>query len=157
MRVPGEGVLSEHFPQTLAALTLMSGRPNHTPNVIDFQVGARLRGRRKQLEMTQAHLGGALGITFQQIQKYERGANRVSASTLYEIATILEVDIGYFFEDAKPLKRGANADEDPIRAFVLSREGPELAQLFQIIGGGGRKAILELARAMAEAAEGKAS
>ena len=124
MRVPGEGVLSEHFPQTLAALTLMSGRPNHTPNVIDFQVGARLRTRRKQLGMTQSHLGEALGITFQQIQKYERGANRVSASTLYEIATILEVDIGYFFEGAKPLKRGASADEDPIRAFVLSREGP---------------------------------
>ena len=130
----------------------MSGRPNHAPNVIDFQVGARLRGRRKQLGMTQSNLAEALGVTFQQVQKYERGANRVSASTLYELAGALGVDIGYFFEDAKPLERAADVDDDPMRAFVLSREGPELAQHFRVIGSKERKALLELARAMAEAA-----
>lgn len=129
----------------------MSGRPNHAPNVIDFQVGARLRGRRKQLGMTQSHLAEALGVTFQQVQKYERGANRVSASTLYELAATLGVDIAYFFEDAKPLERAADVEDDPMRAFVLSREGPELAQHFQVLGAKERKAILELARAMAEA------
>lgn len=129
----------------------MSGRPNHAPSVIDFQVGARLRGRRKQLGMTQSHLAEALGVTFQQVQKYERGANRVSASTLYELAGALGVDIGYFFEDAKPLERAADVEDDPMRAFVLSREGPELAQHFEVIGPKARKALLELARSMAEA------
>lgn len=102
--------------------------------------------------MTQSNLAEALGVTFQQVQKYERGANRVSASTLYELAGALGVDIGYFFEDTKPLERAADVDDDPMRAFVLSREGPELAQHFQVIGSKERKAILELARAMAEAA-----
>jgi transcriptional regulator with XRE-family HTH domain len=135
-----------------ATIEGMSGRPNHAPNVIDIQVGERLRSRRKQLGMTQSHLAGALGVTFQQVQKYERGANRVSASTLYEMAAALGVDIAYFFEELRPLQRAADVEDDPMRAFVLSHEGPELAQHFKVLGPKERRAILDVARAMAEAA-----
>ena len=65
---------------------------------VDRHVGLRIRMRRKELGITQEGLGGALGLTFQQVQKYERGANRVSASKLYEIAKSLRTGIGYFFE-----------------------------------------------------------
>ncbi|MGC6484101.1 MAG: helix-turn-helix domain-containing protein [Candidatus Puniceispirillales bacterium] len=70
---------------------------NH--NAIDVHVGSRIRKRRTLLGMSQEQLGRALEITFQQVQKYERGANRVSASRLWDISQILDVDIGYFFED----------------------------------------------------------
>ena len=66
---------------------------------VDVHVGARLRFKRKLLGLSQTALGNALGLTFQQIQKYENGANRVSASRLYQAASILEVPITFFFED----------------------------------------------------------
>ncbi len=84
---------------------------------VDAHVGKRVRERRKALGMSQAKLGNALGITFQQVQKYEIGINRVSASRLWDIANILEVDFGHFFEGiqkrakpkAKPRKRSTAA------------------------------------------------
>lgn len=69
-----------------------------TPHPIDIHVGRRVRSRRKQLGLSQERLAEALGLTFQQVQKYERGANRVSASKLYGIACELQVPIGYFYE-----------------------------------------------------------
>jgi transcriptional regulator with XRE-family HTH domain len=68
------------------------------PNPIDLHVGARLRLRRKQLKLSQAALGNAIGVTFQQSQKYENGKNRISASTLYRCAEILDVQPNYFFD-----------------------------------------------------------
>ena len=67
------------------------------PNPIDVHVGSRIRLRRTMLGMSQEKLGESLGITFQQIQKYEKGTNRVSCSRLYEISQILDVPITYFF------------------------------------------------------------
>lgn len=69
------------------------------PDVIDVHVGKRLRLRRMLLNMTQEQLASVVGVAFQQIQKYERGANRVSASRLYDIARALAVDVSFFFED----------------------------------------------------------
>jgi transcriptional regulator with XRE-family HTH domain len=66
--------------------------------VIDEHVGRRLRRRRRLVGLTQAELGAAIGVRFQQIQKYECAANKISASRLYELAHKLEVDVGYFFE-----------------------------------------------------------
>ncbi len=66
---------------------------------VDGHVGRRVRERRREIGMTLAKLGNALGVTFQQVQKYEVGLNRVSASRLWDIAKALEVDVGYFFED----------------------------------------------------------
>src|SRR5271154_3361246 len=68
------------------------------PNPIDVHVGLQVRLRRKELKISQEKLADALGLTFQQVQKYERGANRISASKLYEIARTLQVPIGWFFE-----------------------------------------------------------
>lgn len=69
------------------------------PHPVDYYVGRRLRSRRTMLGMSQENLGMAVGVTFQQIQKYERGLNRIGASRLYEFARILDVTVSYFFED----------------------------------------------------------
>ena len=68
---------------------------------VDAHVGKRVRERRREIGMSQEKLGNALGIAFQQIQKYEAGTNRVAAGRLWNIAKILEVDVGYFFEGIK--------------------------------------------------------
>src|SRR5689334_7298461 len=69
------------------------------PHPIDAMVGARVRQRRTLLGLSQESLGEAIGLTFQQVQKYERGANRISASRLFELARVLEVPVSYFFDD----------------------------------------------------------
>ena len=74
------------------------GHGPRSPGPVDVHVGARLRQRRKLLGMTQTDLGDALGLTFQQVQKYERGANRISASRLCDLSRVLDVPIDYFFE-----------------------------------------------------------
>jgi transcriptional regulator with XRE-family HTH domain len=79
------------------------------PELVDIHVGSRVRSRRAQAGMSQEKLGDHLGITFQQIQKYEKGVNRVSASRLQQIARVLTVPVSYFFEDApcrRPRQRG---------------------------------------------------
>ncbi|MFT8892351.1 MAG: helix-turn-helix transcriptional regulator [Acetobacter papayae] len=80
-------------------ITTRSVTPTLQSGGIDLHVGSRIRLRRTQLGLSQEKLGEALGITFQQIQKYERGANRVGASRLYHIASILDVPISFFFDD----------------------------------------------------------
>ncbi len=72
------------------------------PNPVDVHVGARLRQRRTLLGMNQTKLGGAIGLTFQQVQKYEKGTNRISASRLYALSGTLDVPIEYFFSDMPP-------------------------------------------------------
>ena len=69
------------------------------PSPIDVHVGARLRRRRTLLGMTQTKLGDAIGVTFQQVQKYERGANRIGSSRLFDLSRVLDVPIEYFFDD----------------------------------------------------------
>ncbi len=79
---------------------------NKLPNLIDKHVGQRLRWRRRELNLSQEKLGELLGLTFQQIQKYERGANRISAGRLYEISRVLETTIPYFYDGAPSLEGG---------------------------------------------------
>ncbi len=76
-----------------------SGQGVRRPSPVDVHVGEQVRQRRKLLGMTQTDLGDALGLTFQQVQKYERGANRISASRLCDLSRVLDVPIDYFFED----------------------------------------------------------
>ncbi len=78
------------------------GHGPRRPSLVDVHVGARLRQRRKLLGMTQTGLGDAIGLTFQQVQKYERGANRIGAGRLCDLAQVLDVSIEYFFEDMPP-------------------------------------------------------
>ena len=73
--------------------------PAGVPSLIDLHVGRRLRQRRSLLGMSQEYLGESVGVTFQQIQKYERGSNRIGASRLYQFSIILDISVAYFFED----------------------------------------------------------
>jgi transcriptional regulator with XRE-family HTH domain len=123
------------------------------PNPVDLHVGARIRMRRKILGVSQERLAEDLGLTFQQIQKYERGANRVSASKLYEIAKSLQSSVGYFFEGlANTTSDGVAEGGEPfVHDFLMTSEGLELAGLFpKITRPKVRRRILELVRSMAE-------
>lgn len=96
----------------------MSRRPpKEAPDPIDIHVGQRLKARRVGLRVSQSDIGKALDVTFQQIQKYENGANRIGASNLYRLAKALNVDVSYFFEDlASPTKLRALSDQ-PAEGF----------------------------------------
>jgi len=83
----------------------------NNPDPIDIHVGLRVRERRKMLSMSQSSLGGIVGVTFQQIQKYERGTNRIGSSRLFRLANALDVTVSYFFEGtAKHLLEPIEAD-----------------------------------------------
>ena len=109
------------------------------PNPIDIHVGSRVRLRRMMLGMSQEKLGESLGITFQQIQKYERGANRVGASRLQQISDVLGVSPFYFFEGAPtvgkkmPARKEGELSEGAILAFLATREGAALVRGFLAI------------------------
>lgn len=89
----------------------------HRASPIDVHVGSRVRLRRTLLGMSQEKLGEALGLTFQQIQKYERGVNRIGASRLFDLARVLDVPIGFFFDDMAPELGGNNATRSRAAAF----------------------------------------
>ena len=115
--------------------------------------------RRKLLGVSQEQLADSLGLTFQQVQKYERGANRVSASKLYEIAKTLQVPVSFFFDGlADPMDGSENDEigqqaERIVQEFLTTPEGLELAEVFPKIGRGRvRRQVLDLVRAMAEEA-----
>ncbi len=122
------------------------------PNPVDLHVGARIRMRRRMQGVSQEKLAEALGLTFQQVQKYERGANRVSASKLYEIAASLRTPVGYFFEGlADPSQEGQSgaSSEQSVHAFLMTAEGLELAGLFpRVPRGRVRRRLLDLLRAI---------
>ena len=106
-------------------------KPRRGPNIVDVHVGGRIRLRRKLCGMSQEKLADALGLTFQQIQKYERGTNRVSASKLYEAATALGTPVAYFFEGLEgDTKVAENTVGEAIRSLFATSEGLELARHF---------------------------
>ena len=79
-----------------------TGKKDNSADPIDVHVGSRIRLRRQLLGLSQEKLGESLGLTFQQVQKYERGANRVSASRLFDLSVVLGVPISFFFDDISP-------------------------------------------------------
>lgn len=126
-----------------------------TPNPVDIHVGSRVRLRRQVLKLSQEKLGDQLGVTFQQVQKYERGANRVGASRLWRMSEILEVPINFFFEGLDNRMAFLGVSEDPqapiIYDFINSSDGIALAMaVSQIKSKPVRRRILELARSLAE-------
>ncbi|TNE41134.1 MAG: XRE family transcriptional regulator [Alphaproteobacteria bacterium] len=132
---------------------------------VDIHVGQRVKIRRKSLKLTQAELGEVLGLTFQQVQKYERGANRISASKLFLIAQTLDVSISFFFEgldgnvEPSALKEETEAYDgqttEGVLRFAGSLEGIELNRAFsQILDGNTRKYLVSLFEAIAEAHSG---
>ncbi|MFK3690216.1 helix-turn-helix domain-containing protein [Agrobacterium tumefaciens] len=123
------------------------------PSPIDVHVGAQIRMRRKSLGMSQSALAGRLGITFQQVQKYEKGANRVGASRLQAIASILGVDVSSLFANATP-DVGSNSAAlgtiNAMQSFVASNEGFALNQAFSRIKSATvRRSIVALVTSLA--------
>ena len=110
----------------------------NTPNLTDQHVGARVRMRRKIVAMSQEKLGAALGLTFQQVQKYEKGATRISASRLQQMSDILQVPVEFFFEGAPNASapHGSNKSElwmAQIDDFVSDLDGLRLIRAFMRI------------------------
>ena len=132
------------------------------PNPVDVHVGQRVRQRRTLLGLSQEKLGEALGLTFQQVQKYERGANRIGASRLFDLANILDTDVNYFFEDmqddvaaAAPSKLHGMTEEvttvGPEPDPMAKRETLELVRAYYRIGNPQvRKRLFEMTKALAQ-------
>src|SRR6056297_3651633 len=125
------------------------------PHPVDVHVGKRIRHRRWLVGMTQQQLAEAVGIKFQQIQKYETGANRVSASRLWDIAEALDVDVSFFFEglehggDAKrPTNGAASAPAD----LLGDKEALDLIRSYYAIPENQRRRLFDLARVLSDVA-----
>jgi len=128
------------------------------PNFIDVHVGNRIRMRRQIVGMSQEKLGELLGITFQQVQKYEKGTNRISASRLYYCAKILGVPAQFFFDDLPGVDTeagfGESREEDSVMAALMNLDGVALARAFRDADSSGkRKLIASMARLIADSKE----
>jgi transcriptional regulator with XRE-family HTH domain len=125
------------------------------PNPIDKHVGSRVRMRRMMLGMSQEKLGDALGLTFQQVQKYEKGTNRIGASRLQQIAHILQVPVAFFFEDVPRQHDGLYETVDApsagyVSEFLASTDGLSLTRAFMRIQEPKvRRRIVDLVEAIA--------
>ncbi len=138
------------------------GRGTGIPSPVDVHVGARLRVRRTLLGMSQTTLGEAIGLTFQQVQKYERGANRISASRLFALSRVLDVPIAYFFDDmptavaaTSPVVGGGKAKKPPSYELdpMAKRETLELVRAYyEVSDPRVRKRLYELTKALGAAA-----
>lgn len=125
-----------------------------TPSGIDRIVGQRLRWRRRELKLTQEQLGEKLGLTFQQVQKYEKGVNRISAGRLFEVAGVLTVPVTYFYEGVDELlgerQMAVHEDDHPPTLPVMDGDAMELVMAFQKIADPGlRRSLLDTIRAAA--------
>ena len=142
--------------------------PAGKPNPVDIHVGQRIRLRRTLLGMSQEKLGEALGLTFQQVQKYERGANRVGSSRLFQLARVLDVPVSYFFEEmsAETTARAKAAATDPGLAEDTSegyqadpmtkRETLELVRAYyRITDPKLRRRLFDMTKALAAASQSK--
>jgi transcriptional regulator with XRE-family HTH domain len=128
-------------------------------NPIDVHVGSRVRLRRMLLSMSQEKLGEQLGLTFQQVQKYEKGVNRIGASRLFELSKVLGVPVQFFYDDAPVGAQGAGTEQpgfadQPDGRFVVdfltTRDGLELNKAFARIDDAHvRRSIVDLVRALA--------
>ena len=139
---------------------MAKSKPRHghgtgKPSPVDMYVGERVRQRRGLLGMTQAKLADALGLTFQQVQKYERGTNRIGSSRLYDLSRVLDVPIEYFFDDmpadvaaSPPAKKLPSYEPNP----MIKRETLELVRAYyKIENVNARKRVYELIKVLGAA------
>ena len=127
----------------------------NSSQIIDKQVGKQIRARRRLLGLSQTKLADAIGVTYQQVQKYENGVNRVSAGRLQQIAHILQAPIAYFFDGLLSLQRPNDANREveisSLAEFMKSPEGAALSKAFMDIGDTKlRKHIAELIEMIAD-------
>jgi transcriptional regulator with XRE-family HTH domain len=125
------------------------------PNFVDRHVGNRVRMRRLLVGMSQEKLGELLGITFQQVQKYEKGSNRVSASRLYQISRVLGVPVQYFYDELKedngPTGFAESEGADAIAGALQSPDGVQIARIFsETTDPDKRKLILNAVKLLAD-------
>lgn len=142
----------------------IDGSAPGTPRPVDIHVGSRVRLRRTLLGLSQEKLGEAVGLTFQQIQKYERGANRIGASRLYEMGKILDVPVSFFFEDMpdavdKTVGVHGLAEQPQMQLQgdpLARRETLELVRAYyRIADPAVRKRLFELTKSIARASDGE--
>jgi transcriptional regulator with XRE-family HTH domain len=133
---------------------MVRGAGESGPHPVDRHVGRKVCEKRIALGYNQSDLGRALGLTFQQIQKYEKGANRISASKLWDIARFFNVEVGYFF-DGLNLRLGVAEDEGNtfIHDFPATRQSIEIGQLAPRLNARQQKLILEMMREMVSVSE----
>jgi len=133
------------------------------PNAVDVHVGGRVRLRRTFLSMSQEKLGDAIGLTFQQVQKYERGANRIGSSRLFDLSRVLDVPVSFFFDDMPPEiegrspRKSTGLAEAPIASFeadpLTKRETLDLVRAYYRIGNPAvRRRLFDLAKSLGTAA-----
>ena len=129
---------------------MVRGSAEDGPHPVDRHVGRRVCEKRIALGYNQSDLGRALGLTFQQIQKYEKGANRVSASKLWDIARFFKVDIGYFFEGLTTAAPGmAEGEAEPfVHDFPATRQSMEIGRLAPQLSVRQQKLVLDMMREM---------
>lgn len=134
---------------TMPPRALRSAADKGEPNPVDVHVGHRLRARRTLLGLSQEKVGEAMGLTFQQVQKYERGANRIGASRLWDMSRILNCPISYFFDELNgktSSSTGSSNEDDPL----IQRETLELVRAYYAITNAQvRRRIYDLARSLA--------
>jgi len=117
-------------------------------NDIDVHLGKRLRRRRRLLGLTQQQLAGACGVRFQQIQKYECGANRISAARLWQLSEALEVPVGYFYDGLSDAERAAHNDSEPGGEMFARKETLDLIRAYYQLGERPRRRLLDLAKSL---------
>ena len=120
-------------------------------NRIDVHLGKRLRRRRRLLGLTQQQLAGACGVRFQQIQKYECGANRISAARLWQLSEALEVPVGYFYDGLSDVaQREADSESEASGEMFARKETLDLIRAYYQLGERPRRRLLDLAKALQE-------
>ncbi len=121
---------------------------------VDIHVGQRVRLQRQRRGLSQTQVASAVGLTFQQLQKYERGTNRISSSKLFELSKVLGVPVGYFFDEVSSERSAANENfgpEHPLACLLGTAEGAELARAFpKVRNPEHRRKILGLVQALSE-------
>jgi transcriptional regulator with XRE-family HTH domain len=120
------------------------------PDVVDRHVGARVRLLRMQAGMSQEALGNRLGLTFQQVQKYEKGQNRIGASRLFQLSRILRAPVGFFFDGLPDAAAPDAVTRSATLDFLATQEGFDLNLAFaRIRDAGARRKIVELVQSLA--------
>ena len=135
------------------------------PNPIDIHVGKRVRLRRTLLGMSQEKLGKAINVTFQQVQKYERGTNRIGSSRLYQLSQVLDIPVSYLFDDLPieiTARKSPGLTDVKVASFqgdpLVKRETLELVRAYyRITDPSVRKRVFELVKAVAKPASGDKS
>ena len=154
----------DNFDDGAAARSTRGRMPSGKPNPVDVHVGSRVRLRRTLLGMSQEKLGEAIGLTFQQVQKYERGANRIGASRLWDLSRVLDCPMSFFFEEMDEATASASPrnlsvetpDVEPRENDPMAkRETLELVRAYyRIKDYHVRRRIYELAKSLASPEEG---